>query len=612
MNRLLRIAIASGKGGTGKTTVATNLAVTLAETGRRAAYVDCDVEEPNGHLFLKPMMEWTRDVSIPVPEVDETQCTLCGACGTACRYSAILALPKKVLTFPKLCHGCGGCTLACAEGAIREVPRVTGVVEKGQAGQVGFLHGKLNVGEAMAPPVIRAVLSAVPEDSTVIIDAPPGTSCPVIESVKTADVAVLVTEPTPFGLNDLKLAVEMVRELGVRFGVAVNRVGTGDNAVFDYCASERIPVLLQIPDNREIALAYSRGELAVNALSSLKPLFVGLYDKLCDLRLADKPRRAVKSVQPSLSSAGAERLPSELLQIGQRNELDELVVISGKGGTGKTSIVASFFALADQAGVADCDVDAADLHLVLSPDIQQRWPFVGGETATIDAERCTACGICVDHCRFEAIGSAARPAVVHEVDAISCEGCGVCVDVCPEGAASLVPTTNGEWFISETKRGPMVHARLGIAQENSGKLVTLVRREAKAVAIAKQRELLICDGSPGIGCPVIASIAGARMVLVVTEPTLSGRHDLQRVAELCRQFDAKVAVCINKADINLEVAAEIEGDAVRLGIPVFGRIRYDEAVTSAQVRRLAVVENGDSPAARDIRALWQRVQDAVT
>jgi MinD superfamily P-loop ATPase len=158
----------------------------------------------------------------------------------------------------------------------------------------------------------------------------------------------------------------------------------------------------------------------------------------------------------------------------------------------------------------------------------------------------------------------------------------------------------------------MVHARLGIAQENSGKLVSLVRREAKAVAIAKQRELLICDGSPGIGCPVIASIAGARMVLVVTEPTLPGRHDLQRVAELCRQFNAKVAVCINKADINPEVAAEIETDAARLDIPVFGRVRYDEAVTAAQVRRLAVVENGDSPAARDIRALWKRVQDAIT
>jgi MinD superfamily P-loop ATPase len=197
----LRIAIASGKGGTGKTTIATNLAVVLAKAGVRTTYVDCDVEEPNGHLFLKPVILSTRQVSIPVPAVDESRCTFCGACGKACRYSAIVALPAKVLTFAKLCHGCGGCTLACTEGAIREVPRVTGVVEQGVAGQVTFLQGKLDVGEAMSPPVIRAVLAAAPTEGTVVIDAPPGTSCPVIASVKSADVVLLVTEPTPFGLK---------------------------------------------------------------------------------------------------------------------------------------------------------------------------------------------------------------------------------------------------------------------------------------------------------------------------------------------------------------------------------------------------------------------------
>jgi MinD superfamily P-loop ATPase len=220
--------------------------------------------------------------------------------------------------------------------------------------------------------------------------------------------------------------------------------------------------------------------------------------------------------------------------------------------------------------------------------------------------------VCAERCRFDAIRAPADGTTsTYAIDPISCEGCGVCVDVCPERAVSLVPSTNGEWFVSETRHGPMVHARLGIAQENSGKLVSLVRREAKSVAHTNRRELLICDGSPGIGCPVIASIAGAHLVLVVTEPSLSGLHDLGRVAELCRQFNINAGVCINKADINPEVAAQIEADAARWGMPLLGRVRYDESVTTAQVKRRAVVENGDSPAAEDIRALWERVHAAM-
>jgi MinD superfamily P-loop ATPase len=615
MSRSLRIAIASGKGGTGKTTIATNLAVVLAEINGPVAYLDCDVEEPNGHLFLKPDLTGRFEVSIPVPEVDEASCTLCGDCGRACRYSAILTLPQKVLTFPKLCHGCGGCTLACREGAIREVPRVTGVVEEGVAGRVTFLGGTLNVGEAMAPPVVRAVLSTAPKDGTIVIDAPPGTSCPVIESVKTSDVVLLVTEPTPFGLNDLKLAVEMVRELAVPFGVAINRADSGDAAVLDFCANEQIPVLLEIPDDREIACAYSRGQLAIAVRPELRARFIALADRLEELARMPRAERVTTRPEPA-AAEGQQPLPpaldGRLVQLARGHELRELVVVSGKGGTGKTSIVASFVALAEQVAVADCDVDAADLHLVLAPSVLRREPFVGGSAAIIDPERCNGCGLCVEHCRFGAIhGPAAGADTAYEVDAISCEGCGVCADLCPERAAVLVPSTNGEWFVSVTRHGPMVHARLGIAQENSGKLVSLVRREARSVATLKQRELLICDGSPGIGCPVIASITGARMVLVVTEPTLSGQHDLRRVAELCHQLDVRVGVCINKADINSEVADAIEADAGRMGIPVLGRIRYDESVTVAQVKQLSVVENGDSPAARDIRELWERVCDAA-
>jgi MinD superfamily P-loop ATPase len=616
MKKPLRIAVASGKGGTGKTTIATNLAVVLAETEASVAYVDCDVEEPNGHIFLKPTITQTLEVSIPVPSIDEARCTLCGACGNACRYSAIVALPTKLLTFPKLCHGCGGCSLACSVGAIREVPRVTGVVETGVSGRLGFLRGRLDIGEAMAPPVIRAVLAAAPENSTLVLDAPPGTSCPTIESVKTADVVLLVTEPTPFGLHDLKLAVAMLRELGLPFGVVINRTGIGDGAALDYCATERIPVLLEVANDRAVAHAYSRGELAIHALPQLKPHFLALAAKLAELALVAKPEPAKREPVPALEAAleaqAANTVPAQSMRLGPKSVFRELVVVSGKGGTGKTSIVASFFALAERAAVADCDVDAADLHLVLAPTVLERRPFFGGSTALVDGKRCTGCGICAARCRFDAIRTPVTvDTVAYDVDPMSCEGCGVCVDVCPEHAVTLAPTTNGEWFVSETRHGPMVHARLGIAQENSGKLVSLVRRKAQVVARSNRCNLLICDGSPGIGCPVIASIAGASMVLVVTEPTLSGLHDLRRVLDLCRQLHVKASVCVNKADINLEVTATIEAEASRMGIRTLGRVRYDDTVTQAQVKGIAVVECGRCPADADFRSLWKEVRSAI-
>ncbi len=291
--------------------------------------------------------------------------------------------------------------------------------------------------------------------------------------------------------------------------------------------------------------------------------------------------------------------------------MKELVVISGKGGTGKTSITAAFAALGREAVLADCDVDAADLHLVLGPRVLETQDFVGGKRARINPAACDGCGTCADVCRFEAVRRTEGADGPYEIDAIACEGCGVCAAYCPRRAIAFEDCVNGRWFISQTRFGPMVHAELGIAEENSGKLVTLIRREARRIAEEQGKELLIVDGSPGIGCPVIASITGADAVLIVTEPTLSGRHDLGRVAQLAAHLRVRAMVCINKADLNAEIAQEIERDAEERGIAVAGRIRYTDAFTKAQMRQCSIVECGDGPgeAAEDVKRLWSKVND---
>ncbi len=299
----LAIAIASGKGGTGKTTVAVNLARVLAAQGVAVQYLDCDVEEPNGHLFLHPQIESAEPVGIPVPVVDESKCTACGTCAKVCQYHAIAVL-KRPLVFPELCHGCGGCMLACPAGAIREEPRAIGVVEVGNAERVRFAQGRLNVGEAMAPPLVRAVKRRASAAGVVLLDAPPGTACPVVTTVRESDGVLLVTEPTPFGLNDLELAVATVRELGVPCAVVVNRAGVGDGRVRSYCEAEGIRILAELPDDRRAAEAYSRGRLLVDVLPEWRTRFESLARALLEPKAAFvKPGRA--ALPASAASGGS-------------------------------------------------------------------------------------------------------------------------------------------------------------------------------------------------------------------------------------------------------------------------------------------------------------------
>jgi MinD superfamily P-loop ATPase len=295
--------------------------------------------------------------------------------------------------------------------------------------------------------------------------------------------------------------------------------------------------------------------------------------------------------------------------------MKELVVISGKGGTGKTSIVASFAALAKNAVLADCDVDAADLHLLLDPDIKQTHDFSGGKLAAVVTEKCTGCGRCQEVCNFDAVqfDGPGNDIVgkTYTIDPISCEGCGVCVHFCPVDAIEFEDAVNGQWFISETRFGSMVHARLGVAQENSGKLVSLIRKEAKQIAAEQNNDHIIVDGPPGIGCPVIASVAGADLVVAVTEPTLSGRHDLDRVVELTRHFGIPTVICINKCDINGRLAEEIRNTAGKNNRKIVGEIPYDPAVTKAQVAGKSIIEYSNGSLRERIIYLWESVLGAL-
>jgi len=284
--------------------------------------------------------------------------------------------------------------------------------------------------------------------------------------------------------------------------------------------------------------------------------------------------------------------------------MKEVVVLSGKGGTGKTSIVGSLAAIAQSKVLADCDVDAADLHLLLQPVTQQKHEFWSGQVAVIDEEKCTQCGLCQEVCRFDAIND-------FKVDPISCEGCGFCFHICPDEAIIMRENLSGHWFISETKYGPLVHARLGIAQENSGKLVALVRQQAKQIAEKQGFNYIISDGPPGIGCPVISSLSGANLALLVTEPTLSGIHDLGRVIGVCHHFGVPAIVCINKYDINEDNTRQIENYCLGQGVEVATKIPFDNVVTEALVEGLPVVEYSQGKVAQEVETLWHSISRAL-
>jgi len=607
------ITIASGKGGTGKTTLAVNLAAALGrsdEVGQPVRLLDCDVEEPNDHLFVQPEFSTTEEVEVLKPVWNQELCTGCGKCGEICNYNAIAVVKDKVLMFPELCHACGACSFICPEGAMTESPAAIGHVALAPDNPgFSFGHGMLNVGEALAPEVVAGVKRHVLPEGLTIIDASPGTACPVVEAVDGADVAVLVTEPTPFGLNDLKLALGLSLKVGVPTGIVVNRSDGQDEMIEQYAERTGVPIIGRIPFRREFAETYSRGDLLVDHHAELVPLMMDIYRRACDV--AAGPAQPVPQDQLRLPVTEGEH-EAETRQGGS---FYEMTVISGKGGTGKTTVTASLAALTEGKVLADCDVDAADLHLLLEPEVHRVEDFHGGYAAEIRPDDCIACGRCADLCHFDAIEpvytEGEEEPSHYQVNDFTCEGCGLCGHVCPVDAIDMEYAVTGQSFISESRYGPMAHARLGIAEENSGKLVTRVRNRAAGLVGPAGADRILGDGSPGTGCPVIASISGVDAALIVTEPTVSGVHDLERVLQLTRHFGVPTSICINKSDLNPEQAARIRQIARTANAELVGEIPFDEQVNKALMEGKTVVEAGNGPAAEAIRDLAKRLLTRV-
>ncbi|MBN2309886.1 MAG: P-loop NTPase [Candidatus Hydrogenedentes bacterium] len=605
----MKIAISSGKGGTGKTFIATNLAVLAAERGQAVTYLDCDVEAPNGHLFLKPDIERTERMTVSKPvRFDEERCMACGRCVAFCHYNALALIKGKVLIFPELCHACGACVVACPNGAVIEGDAEIGELYHGTSGPVAFHYGLLETGAGgMSPRLIHA-LKEYAGPALTILDSPPGTACASVETVSGADLCLLVTDPTPFSLHDLKLSVNMCRGIGQEPAVVLNRAGLDDRALRAYCESAQLDILGEIPDAREIAEVYSVGDVAIEKLPQYRPHFERLLDAALE-RAAHRRPANTGLIEPLFRPGGQAVRASKPDPRAQRPQ--EIAIVSGKGGTGKTSISACFAQLAEDSVVADCDVDAADLHLVLNPKVVEEGDFVGGITVEIDPEECTGCGNCFAVCRFHAVKR--TPDGKCAIEPSLCEGCGACQIVCNDMAVSSEDAVNGKWYISETRFGPMAHAILGIAEENSGRLVTLVRDNATALSGESGRTgPVVMDGSPGTGCPVIASISGARYAVIVTEPTVSGLHDLGRILDLTRHFRVPSGVIVNKADLNAQMTERIRAATEERGAELLGRLPYEKRFTESQIERKTLLEQAECEAADLLRGIWDKVCQRVS
>jgi len=607
----MRIAIASGKGGTGKTLVATNLAAAL----RGATYLDCDVEGANGHLFLKPTIQTDRPADVAVPVATDA-CTACGACAEACRFGAIASLETGPLVFNELCHSCGACLEACPEGALKEAPHTLGKIRRGRyqipdTPPALFVDGELNTGQVRASAVIEQVKAeADPDTPFSVLDCPPGAGCAVAEALRGADLCILVTEPTPFGLSDLDKAIGLADYLGIPQAVILNRSDLGGADVRGFCAERNLPIVLEIPYDAELARLYAEGHLVHTRIPRYRDLFDALADAIRDGTLERSAPPAERQALP-LFADGVEPDNTRCTEVERPAGLVQVAVISGKGGTGKTSLAASLATMADRLVAADADVDAANLHLLLPAQNETRIPFSAGYLAQVDPDRCRGCGACANECRSQAISLTSYATV----DPLRCIGCGLCALVCPlrdtaEAPISLVPRLSGYAYSGETERGGEARGELIAGGEASGKLVTLVRNLAETQAVRSHAARILIDAPPGMGCPVNAALTGTHLAVAVTEPTQSGLHDLNRALDLAAWFKVPTLVVINKADICPEMAESIRAACAARGLEVIGAVPFDRSVPE-DVAAGTVPVLGKGPGAAALRDICHTVLERL-
>jgi MinD superfamily P-loop ATPase len=605
------ITIASGKGGTGKTTLAVNMAEYLKQKKEKICLLDCDVEAPNDKLFLNNLDFSEYDVLEPRPVWNNEKCNGCGICKEVCRYNAIARLPGKILIFNELCHSCGACKYMCPNNAITEEDYSIGKIYESSFGSGNnFVYGELNIGETASPALVKAVKNNIQDNVINIIDAPPGTGCSVVSTLEESDVVVLVTEPTPFGLHDLKLAVQLTAKLGIPFGVVINRSDNNDKLILNFLSEYDIPLFGKIPFERKFAEAYSNGAMLINLFADFELEIENIYKNI--LKFVASPIVA-NAICIEEKKAIKNQTPENYFDFVQdkigRSLIREIMIISGKGGTGKTTVSAAFSYLAKGSKTVfeDCDVDAADLHLLLKPVIIEKTDFSGGRLAEINSESCERCGKCAHYCKFGAIELMTDGKF--RINDLKCEGCGFCLLVCPTNSVSDREKINGEEYISDTQYGPMVHAKLGVSEENSGKLVASVRSKASDLADNVGKNMIIGDGPPGVGCPVIASITGIDLAVVVTEPTVSGMHDMLRVLNLTKHFNITSKIIINKSDLNLKMTKKIKLASVSYNSEVIAEIPFDRNVNDALISGKTVIEHGKGAACRKIIDAWEKVNN---